>query len=103
MSLWDCSCENLQDSPNSSARLEGLIHALADFYTYENFMEVFHNIFLLFGVMLIYNYSNNPMSEIDMIQRIQTETNEIQRKVAYLYLYFDSGVFMGTKHCVVFE
>ena len=32
--------ENLQDSPNSSSRLEGLIPALADFHTYGKFMEV---------------------------------------------------------------
>ena len=62
--------ENLQDSPNSSARLEGLIPALADFHTYGNFMEVFHTISLLFGVILIYYYGNNTISEIDMIQRV---------------------------------
>ena len=62
--------ENLQDSPNSSARLEGLISALADFHTYGNFMEVFHTIFLLFGVILIYYYGNNTISEVDMIQRV---------------------------------
>ena len=62
--------ENLQDSPNSSARLEGLIPALADFHTYGSFMEVFHTIFLLFGVKLIYYYGNNIISEIDMIQRV---------------------------------
>ena len=32
--------ENLQDSPSSSSRLEGLIPASADFHTYGNFMEV---------------------------------------------------------------
>ena len=61
---------NLQDSPNSSARLEGLIPALADFHTYGNFMEVFNTIVLLFGVILIYYYGNNTMREVDMIQKV---------------------------------
>ena len=62
--------ENLQDSPNSSARLECLTSALADFHTYGDFMEVFHTIFLLSGVILIYYYGNNTISKIDMIQRV---------------------------------
>ena len=55
---------------NSSARLEGLLPALTDFHTYDYFVEVFHTIFLLFGVILIHYYGNNTMSEIDITQKV---------------------------------
>ena len=56
--------ENLQDSSNSSARLEGLIPALTDSQTYDNFMEVFHTIFLLFCVIWIYYYGDKALCTI---------------------------------------
>lgn len=91
--------ENLQDSPNISARLEGWILALADFHMYGIIMEVFHFIFLLFSVILVYYYGNNIMSEIEIDWKslIEIETNESKEKVAYLYFYFDSGCFHGDK------
>ena len=47
--------KNLQDSPSSLSRLEGLIPALADFHTYGNFMGVivYHEDFVSFAISSI--------------------------------------------------